>query len=108
MFGMHRQDLLRRLDPVATRHPDVHDDHVRLRRDHAADGLLAVASRRHDGHVGLGVDQLLEPSQDDRVIVHDGDGDLRGFGHGFGFPQRHSIDLRFERSQHLWPPVHRW
>ncbi len=93
---MDRQDLFRRLDPVQSRHPDVHDDHVRLRRDHATDGFLTVASGRDDGHVRLGVDQLLEPAQDDRVIVHDGHRDLGGVGHGVGFSYGHGIGLPFE------------
>ena len=65
------EDELGCLKSAHDRHPDVHQDHVRLEGPGLADGLDAVAGLADHGEAGRGVDQDHEPGPDQRLVVGD-------------------------------------
>jgi hypothetical protein len=60
-----------RLDPVAVRQVDVHQDHFRRLPTDAAQGLGDGGHRTHAGHVVLGVDRDPDGARERQVIVDD-------------------------------------
>ena len=62
-----------RLETVDVRHPDVHQDHVRLRLPGREHGLEPVGSLADDLDVGLGVEDHPEPGPDEGLVVDDQD-----------------------------------
>ena len=63
----------RRLEAVDVRHPDVHQDHVRLGLAGGEHGLEPVGSLADDLDVGLGVEDHPEPGPDEGLVVDDQD-----------------------------------
>ena len=63
------------LDPVETRHGDIHDDHVGRQRGGEVEGGVAVAGLADHGDVGLGRHAQAQSLPDHRLIVDEQDPD---------------------------------
>ena len=70
-----RDDPPRRLDPVELRHPDVHQDHVRLELGRQAHRLVAVLGLADDLEIVASLDDQPEAAADERLVVGDQDPD---------------------------------
>src|SRR4051812_42055364 len=86
---LHRQDehlrvgrllleLREYVDTALAGHHHVEEDHVGLQRAGPEDGVLRVPSLPHHLDVVLVLEQEPQPGPDDRVVVHDDDGDQSG------------------------------
>jgi len=64
-------DLPGGADPVQHRHPEIHQDHVRLLVLGEVHRLLPVGGRPDHLDVRGGREELLQPLPDDGVVVHD-------------------------------------
>ena len=84
-LGEGRFQQPRRLDPVHLRHPDVHQDDVRLGGTHEAHGVGTARCGAHDDEL-LGPEQRREGLPEPRIVVHDGNPDVgtEGWSDGEG------------------------
>ena len=80
-IGNAAHDLLGRLDPVHSRHAQVHHDHVGAAALGECDGRLAVGGLADDADVRRAQEGEAQSFADDLVVVGEEDGDLGGFGH---------------------------
>ena len=67
-----------RPDPVEPRHPDVHEDHVRVRLQAGRDRLVPIFGLTDDGYSGLALEDEPEAGAHERLVV--GDDDPNGAG----------------------------
>ena len=72
-FGKLRQQLTSRFEPVASRHPDVHQHDLRTQAASLGDDLEAVGGLAHDLDVLLRVENHAEAVTHERLIVGDED-----------------------------------
>ena len=64
-------DLSGGADTVDTRHPDIHENHIRPVEPDLVDGLLAVSGFGHHVHAPVRVKNLPDALPENRVIIHD-------------------------------------
>jgi hypothetical protein len=70
-----RGELPRSLDPVGTRHPDVHQHHLRLGATHRLDRFASAACFGHDVDIVRRVDDHPQPGPDERLVIGNRDRD---------------------------------
>ena len=73
-----RDDLSGRGDPVDLRHPDVHQDHVRLQPPDLLDGDPPVGGFADDVHSRVAGEDRFEAGAHQRVVVDEQDANRRG------------------------------
>ena len=73
-----RDDLFGRPEPVAVRHPDVHQNNVRAFACHEGDRLAAGGGLANDLKIRLGLEQAAETRTDQLLVIGDRHADRHG------------------------------
>src|SRR5439155_8100409 len=80
------------LDPVDVRHPDVHEDDVRLEPAYRLNRLETVGRLGHHLDVGCGLEDHAKPRPNQRLVVADDDANA------------HRLDSRGSLATTAYPP----